>query len=1431
MKKTLYILLAALVALSACRRLDNPDVPVFPAPAAADLKVPIELSIAVPNDGRIATKAMADQPQIKNIVVAVFGGSGYFNEWVPVEEPPATAFATENETIYTLRVKLSLSESRLRLHIIANCPSDLVNNPPITGVSSQDLEDVVMSKIRSKLGDTYGGNNIEDGYWQKIYLPYGIAAEIDPNGNGDNAYLKDDSGNLIPTTMTVNQFKMVSPIPLVRNFARIKVNKLATASDVTISHIGLAYAPAEGTIAPIAPVPYRVDEWGARVSVVDGASESSFTVYPVKADKTYGADLPAEPVRENYSSDEAYNTAHEQWSAQVSSMVNGIHVLGHELKDATTGEDQLLGATTASVYEEHFITNYQNLPLVQPEEHPDWRLLTEAPYNYQGTSPVPLTFAPNPTSKADPDNAGGPQIADTGFQPYTEGMYLYVYERTKPRTFSGTTEKATRLVIRAKKGSEPYKFYALDILDDKGNPEALLRNFTYTVNIASIAVGTGEATAQEAADATGANVSADPRTQDLNEVSDGTSSIIVSYIDTTAVLSGKYFVMYKYVPNITTGVQSNKDVTFQVGYDGTAAGFTEWGKEGGQSTNGPTFAGTPASPAVSIVGGSANPTLYVPNGNGWKEASTPAERNVAWSRIEYTTIGTAGQAFSYNSNGTIRVFAKANLFRDVRVNIIQKKTMQVECAQKYVEAVSGRPEDLIIRIPDDLTRSMFPLEFKIQAADGTVTPRDGDNLPVSSGKSIVPGKETQSAFFFIKTLTKQEYDALPSVDGWKEITCKFKTTKDVSATTIYVSSTYFDHGYDNFLNYDKRYFTPTPSDPGNLSAGEQFTFNFLMDEAHSGAMLWNDAEDITSTSQIIPKVVTVTLSGVEPQTNPDTGALLDGQLVKGEGTGVYYYYVQANDSETVPDDNNGSLHLVATSGDHYSIKLSTSLISPNPALYEDLEVSGNIVKASLDVTGFTNAGGHRISSIGTAANLPVQFRFTYSGSLVPVTFKLDGLVPDDARISGPDASGNYTFTPTGTEKAQVLTLKTAAGTTSPSRLYDLAVSSSTYDQPSPNAFNLARRDGYFYVDTNAGTYGWTSSSVNPDSNQYYSYQSVNEGVNSSIATMQVTVVGYTEFTVYIRSYAESSYDYVVVRNLDDDALTNWYNAYNSSKASTRGNQQSGTAIGNYTAVTFTTADGLTDDNTPHTFYIQYGKDSGVSNDDDRGYVLIPKEYTYKAPDPVVTSISVSPANVNLTIGSTETLTATRQGTLVGELPVVWTSADPNIATVDENGVVTGVALGTTTITATSGGKSASATVNVVRRRITGTASFDGSYFNAGTNQTATIGPIKLDISRIDEAYSDYIEVSKGNSSTFTFTPISSETMEGVTISGITLSFYEGRNRYNPNSISGPFTGGTGNSTTATYNGEETDQPVSTTLTARNNREFDVSVSVTYSYYE
>ena len=78
----------------------------------------------------------------------------------------------------------------------------------------------------------------------------------------------------------------------------------------------------------------------------------------------------------------------------------------------------------------------------------------------------------------------------------------------------------------------------------------------------------------------------------------------------------------------------------------------------------------------------------------------------------------------------------------------------------------------------------------------------------------------------------------------------------------------------------------------------------------------------------------------------------------------------------------------------------------------------------------------------------------------------------------------------------------------------------------------------------------------------------------------------------------------------------------------------------------------------------------------------------------VTGITLNKTELTLTAGGKETLTATVKPDNATDKTVTWTSDKTGIATVSAGGEVTAVAKGSTTITATAGGKSATCTVTV-----------------------------------------------------------------------------------------------------------------------------------------
>jgi uncharacterized protein YjdB len=97
---------------------------------------------------------------------------------------------------------------------------------------------------------------------------------------------------------------------------------------------------------------------------------------------------------------------------------------------------------------------------------------------------------------------------------------------------------------------------------------------------------------------------------------------------------------------------------------------------------------------------------------------------------------------------------------------------------------------------------------------------------------------------------------------------------------------------------------------------------------------------------------------------------------------------------------------------------------------------------------------------------------------------------------------------------------------------------------------------------------------------------------------------------------------------------------------------------------------------------------------------------FVAPGAIV-SITISPNNPTIQPGKTQQFTA---NAILGDSTskdvtsqTTWTSSNPSVATIDNSGLATAVAVGTTTITATSGGITATTTLTVSNQVITSIA--------------------------------------------------------------------------------------------------------------------------------
>ena len=95
----------------------------------------------------------------------------------------------------------------------------------------------------------------------------------------------------------------------------------------------------------------------------------------------------------------------------------------------------------------------------------------------------------------------------------------------------------------------------------------------------------------------------------------------------------------------------------------------------------------------------------------------------------------------------------------------------------------------------------------------------------------------------------------------------------------------------------------------------------------------------------------------------------------------------------------------------------------------------------------------------------------------------------------------------------------------------------------------------------------------------------------------------------------------------------------------------------------------------------------------------------------VASVTLSPASPSIRVGGTVQLTATTKdsaGNVLTGRVVTWASSAPAVGTVSASGLVSGMAAGTTTITATSEGKSGTATVTVTVVPVTSVAVSPGA---------------------------------------------------------------------------------------------------------------------------
>lgn len=202
MKKIFYILSIALLGATACsvNELGKPES------VNEKGKVTFVMGLEFP-EVFIATRgAMAENPIIDDVHVAVFGDKGYLNEYVkavPCDYNEETGVVTEKEdfeniqngVLFYYKVTLTATTGYRAIHVIANGPDQIQYN-------SYDYE--VMPKLFTNKG--------EGAYWTMFELQNGTAV-VDPQTSVES-----------PSQAAIEAF---SNLKLIRNFAKVTVTESA----------------------------------------------------------------------------------------------------------------------------------------------------------------------------------------------------------------------------------------------------------------------------------------------------------------------------------------------------------------------------------------------------------------------------------------------------------------------------------------------------------------------------------------------------------------------------------------------------------------------------------------------------------------------------------------------------------------------------------------------------------------------------------------------------------------------------------------------------------------------------------------------------------------------------------------------------------------------------------------------------------------------------------------------------------------------------------------------------------------------------------------------------------------------------------------------------------------------------------------------------
>lgn len=576
-----------------------------------------------------------------------------------------------------------------------------------------------------------------------------------------------------------------------------------------------------------------------------------------------------------------------------------------------------------------FVPNYADYPTVEALEgaqNETFRYGSESQYSISGANY--LGFMLQATEFITPT------FDDANKHSVSSGVASgFVYEREKAlispmyiivegKYYPNATAESPRT------GTSTTGFYKVAMQDNDGEFYAMLRNFNYLVRIVSVA-SAGKSSAEDALSGTpSGDISVNIDYVDIPNISDGTARMTVN--QTTLVIIGPKNqpataeILYKYEPDI-------------VNHPGEGLG-NEWVPEEDSDnpiTDRPYVVITPeesgssgdviASMQVSYTykDSSNNEWDIVVDGNGNQISKTAHTSGDGFGHITITTtnVGAVPKKQTVTitgkryDNGTFKTITRS-------VNLVLRESLDMDLSVEpntdtdpsssdylngFIETGTGKDVILNICIEDNLPSSMFPLVFKIEPSNKSVTPdnaHSGDqDLPVRYGTDT----EGYPTYWFEKSLSYSEYtdESVPVKDGIRTFPVWFKTILSSSATTFKVSQSLFEDARASLKNYVPSTFSSAAFSGSSHKVGEQENFSFHIDNTP------------------LPAQITVKMKGVEPVKATTAGYTGTGfsQMTWQKTEDGYWYYTLEPTSADV------SFAVVPYASGDISVELSAYLYS------------------------------------------------------------------------------------------------------------------------------------------------------------------------------------------------------------------------------------------------------------------------------------------------------------------------------------------------------------------------------------------------------------------------------------------------------------------------------------------------------------------------